>query len=127
MSHISTLIPLWCIPHCIRYNAFLSYHTFFYFPIYHIDYFLTNFLLYFLNFNYKYYIFYMLNHNLLACTAILHGIWLMYQHGIAKGKETIALFYRFLICRQHMLSSSKSRYQHQQCRFRQMEIRDQTI
>src|SRR5690242_9144176 len=49
------------------------------------------------------------------------------QHRIAVRKKAIALPHRVTIRREHRLAPRKRRDEHQQGRFRQMEVRDQRI
>ena len=41
-----------------------------------------------------------------------HGLCSRKEHRIAEGKEAVSFFYRLLVRRQDMLTSRKSRYQH---------------
>src|SRR5699024_6682910 len=58
---------------------------------------------------------------------LISYLFLLDKHGVSKRKEAITLFHRLLISRQHMLSASQGRHQHNQRRLRQMEVGNQTV
>ena len=49
------------------------------------------------------------------------------QHGIAKGIETIAFFYRSFVCFQNFLPSGKGADQHDERGLGQMEVGDHGV
>src|SRR5690606_30007589 len=55
------------------------------------------------------------------------GCRTLYKHGIAIAKKAVLLTHGFGIRRQHPITSSKCRHEHQQGRARQMKVGDQGI
>src|SRR6478752_6864776 len=49
----------------------------------------------------------------------------LHEHAVAIGKEPVSLSDRVLIRLEHIFPPGKSRDQHEQCRFRKMEIGQQ--
>ena len=66
-----------------------------------------------------------------ACKLLYSGLNcaepLVDEHRIPKGEEPIPILYCLRIGIHNMIPSGERRYQHHQCRLRQMEIRNQRI
>ena len=60
-------------------------------------------------------------------TCIFSFDFLYNQHGVSEGKEPVSLSYRFLICREYMLSPRQRGHKHNKGGFWQMKIRNQSV